>query len=340
MKIMELRKLFSVTNLYQFDELGFVKRKHKMINLCGIKFKIKKKLPLEFESMIGVCKREFKKVNNNAKINIVNLIIGSFSEKAELFRLKSSEITFILSRKFFELDTNFISDFLLYPINGTEYSLVILEKTDNLYAEHIKKFKKGELCWKYSCKFNHMSCTTVLKKDDKILLKRNTLGNTNGTPKHMKCISSVIREYISGVSLMVRMNSLKTDLEKHELITKFFDWFFENYKCNEYDNKILPEYWDCHFYNFIESIDGKFYFIDPEYYVDFEIDRGFCIYYSILHSMQNENLYKYLISHYKLEDKRKVYENQVYQIFNEPSELMPMYSVYDSDEYKRYINVN
>ena len=252
-----------------------------------------------------------KLLNNDSKIldlknkyakSIITLLQEIFSP-SELLCLKSENYIFIISKKFFELDKQFVSDFLSfnYLVTTEVPSLITLNTECRMYREHIARFLQGELAWKYLNRHVSIERTTVcLNQSNKVEIRREILNNK------FEEISNIAEEipekytqpYVAGVNLYKYLNVLSNEEQKN-ILEKLFIYFFSVYE-NKNNGKI--PIFDYNPHNIIINQKG-FYFIDKGLTVKQEMPKSWIIYQICISNLNRYDLYKYFLGKFCLKDE-------------------------------------
>ena len=205
--------------------------------------------------------------------------------KSELFCLKSDNCVFILSKKFFQCDRQFVLDYLSSGFGILREfisfpELTVLNENCSMYKEHIEKLQKGEIAWKYYI----TPATVKMNEQGKVVIQRQ-----NEPPE----------EFVEGITLN-RYLSMKNTDEQKRILKNVFDYIFSTYE-DKTTGKI-PKY-DFNPSNIIINNNGM-HFIDLNTQSDQYTDRAGII----GHMWFSREFYNYFIKHYNIKDKSKKYE--------------------------------
>ncbi len=298
-----LDNIFSVKNE---EEDGLY---YKVFRIFGIKLKIfymKKTLIKQLKRhewyAASLCK---------GLCNSIITLITEFDPKSEMFCLKSENCVFILSKKFFQCDRQFILDYLskCFCINSELVSipeLSVLNKKCSMYKEHIAKLQKGEIAWKYYI----TPATVKMNEQGKVVIQRQ-----NEPPE----------EYIEGTSLSHYFYFKSMD-EQKRILEKVFDYIFSTYE-DKTTGKI-PKY-DFNISNIIIN-DKGLHFIDLNTQNKEYTDRTGIICQICFIELGNKEIYKYFIKYYNLKDESKKYKKRSLKI---KIERKKQYLAYSKQKY-------
>ena len=279
---MRLKSLFKIKSQVQTGDFLY-----KNINILGFKIK---QLDL---------KKELQSRAQKSNNNLVQLVYLQLKHAAsdDFFCLKNRFVNYIFSSECKNLEYAFFRDYVLpNGYTGKLLEFNILDKSSELYKEHIIRKEKGEFLWKYADRFGYVEHKFLAHKDGKIII--NTL-NSDG--------NILQREYVDGITVDKYLEG-KVYSEKCRILKKMFVEIFEKYKAPNEPDKVSYFISDFHLGNIITDKNEKFYFIDYDDRYGKNIELGYCIYYSLY--FYDKNLYREMLKIFNCEEKSKFYAKE------------------------------
>lgn len=148
-----------------------------------------------------------------------------------------------------------------------------------LYREHIERLKNGELCWRYTKRFGHISKTTIYQNEQqKICMRGEILGSNDIiTTEHFKIHPQLEREIIDGVVLKDYITAKQGMKEVVGELRQYTDFIFETF-ATENPEMIQGMAYDAFPYNCILTEGHVYELFDLEFEYKEALDRGYMLY--------------------------------------------------------------
>ncbi len=239
-------------------------------------------------------------------------------DKKELVYLQSYRGCIIFCKKFLELDPEFAAAYINgFTKNNSEYNCD-LPIDSELYKEHIERLKNGELCWRYTKRFGHISKTTIYQNEQqKICMRGEILGSNDIiTTEHFKIHPQLEREIIDGVVLKDYITAKRGMKEVVGELRQYTDFIFEMF-ATENPEMIQGMAYDAFPYNCILTEGHVYELFDLEFEYKEALDRGYMLYkiVRVLGKKRRKNAYFELCEHYGIVPKWQEWDDFNFRIW-------------------------
>ena len=296
--------------------------RYKIIKFFGAEFKIKQKYATQKDLNNLISRVEHLETNgiilrNNFIFLLSQIFNDADNQTLYTYNKKNikNEVIYIFTKKFFNLDYDFICNFLNQDNNPSIiYELTILDENSVLYKENIDYFNNKTYCIKYSYRDKYYVKQSIYDKNGEIYIKKIIPEGIKHPETESFKYNETDRKYIKGISAFDYMLSMSLE-EKKQFLTKFYEYIFNNYLNKE--GFVSGELWDCHLRNFIYYKE-KFYPIDTEIVYKKNFEKNTFIFRSLMTVNSDLRVFvKYFLNLYGYKTDEKYLNELSQKAFNE-----------------------